>query len=78
MYDLGLIYTIDVDNENVAIRMTLTSMGCPIGPQLMEQVKQAAEKVEEIKIADVEIVWTPPWDPASMASEDAKMELGII
>jgi len=76
--DLGLIYDVRVNEENKAkIKMTFTSMACPAGPSLKSQVLSNAMRVEGITDADVEIVWTPKWDPRIMASEDAKMVLGI-
>jgi metal-sulfur cluster biosynthetic enzyme len=76
--DLGLIYDVRVNEENKAkIKMTFTSMACPAGPSLKSQVLSNAMRVEGITDVDVEVVWTPKWDPRIMASEDAKMVLGI-
>lgn len=76
--DLGLIYDIKVNEDKVAnIKMTFTSMACPAGPSLKSQVLANALKVEGIKDANVEIVWNPKWDPRLMATEEAKMQLGI-
>lgn len=76
--ELGLIYDIDVSPEgNVNVNMTLTSPFCPIGPLLTEQVKTIAEETPGVKSATVTLVWTPPWDPKKMASEEAKDMLGI-
>ena len=76
--ELGLIYDIRVnENRNAKIKMTFTSMACPAGPSLKSQVMSNALKVEGIEDADVEVVWNPKWDPRVMASEDAKMILGI-
>jgi len=76
--DLGLIYDVRVNEENKAkIKMTFTSMACPAGPSLKSQVLSNAMRVDGITDVDVEIVWTPKWDPRIMASEDAKMVLGI-
>ncbi|HMV79312.1 MAG TPA: iron-sulfur cluster assembly protein [Leptospiraceae bacterium] len=76
--DLGLIYDVKADAEGKAlIKMTLTSMGCPAGPYLKAETISAALKVNGVTDADVEIVWTPKWDPRLMASEDAKEMLGI-
>lgn len=83
--DLGLIYGIGIQEEPtggdgavVKIRMTLTSPACPIGPMLKAAVESAAARIPGVKKAEVEYVWSPPWDPREMASEDAKMALGII
>lgn len=76
--DLGLIYDVRVSEENKAkIKMTFTSMACPAGPSLKSQVLNNALRVEGVEDVDVEIVWTPKWDPRIMASEDAKLVLGI-
>ena len=76
--ELGLIYDIQVNESKKAkIKMTFTSMACPAGPSLKSQVLSNTLQVEGIEDADVEIVWNPKWDPRIMASEDAKMVLGI-
>ena len=76
--ELGLIYDLSIDdNKKADITMTFTSMGCPYGPQLKAEVHAAATRVEEVSDAHVEVVFTPPWDPREMATEEAKMLLGI-
>jgi metal-sulfur cluster biosynthetic enzyme len=78
LVDLGLIYDIMVlDTRIVNIFMTLTTPGCPYGPQLIEAVKNAVKELDGVKKVDVEVVWDPPWNPAEMASEYAKGVLGI-
>ncbi|MDE3077778.1 MAG: metal-sulfur cluster assembly factor [Chloroflexota bacterium] len=75
--DLGLVYGTDLDVEgNVKVTMTLTSPGCPIGPMVGEMVQDALSPLEGIKNVDVDIVWTPPWNPGMM-SEEAKLEFGF-
>jgi metal-sulfur cluster biosynthetic enzyme len=77
--DLGLIYGIDVAGEGkVTVKMTLTSPACPMGAVIQAQVHQALVKLPWVKDPKVELVWSPTWDPRKMASEDAKMELGIL
>jgi FeS assembly SUF system protein len=77
IYDLGLIYNVDVDEKDVAhIIMTLTAPGCPVADVLLEEAKQSALLVEGVKDADVELVFDPPWDK-SMMSEEARLELGF-
>jgi metal-sulfur cluster biosynthetic enzyme len=77
--ELGLVYDIRAEEDgNAKIKMTLTSMGCPAGPYLKAEVTSAALRVEGVSEAEVEIVWTPKWDPRVMATEDAKMLLGIF
>lgn len=75
--DLGLIYDIDIQDGNVGITMTLTSPGCPVGPMLVEQVQQNLKILPGVKDVDVQITFTPPWDPYTMMGEEAKEELGI-
>ena len=75
--DLGLVYDADISESNdVDVTMTLTSMGCPLGPVIIQDVQQAVGKLGEAGDVRVRIVWSPPWSPALM-SEDAKDELGI-
>lgn len=77
--ELGLIYGIDVDEDyNAYVTMTLTSMACPAGPYLQNAVMEAAQRVDGIKKANVEIVWEPRWDPREMASEEAQVKLGLL
>lgn len=76
--NLGLVYDLEISTEKVAtVKMTLTSMGCPMGPELQAAVHGACVRVEEIVDANVEVVWTPPWDPYTMPTEDTRLELGI-
>lgn len=77
--ELGLIYDATWDEElNVSVIMTFTSMACPYGPQLQAMSQAAVAKVEGVRSVNVEVVFNPPWDPNTMASEDAKMVLGIV
>jgi len=78
--DLGLIYNVNFENDGkkIVIDMTLTSPGCPVGPQLMAAVHTKAAGISGIEDAEVKLVWTPKWDPKIMASEDAKDQLGIF
>lgn len=75
--DLGLIYDVDVNNEEgkVHIDMTLTSPGCPVGPMVIADIHRALGVFDDLKDVDVELVWSPYWNP-SMMSEEAKEELG--
>ncbi len=78
IYDLGLIYDIDVDDHGrAAIRMTLTAPACPVAGILPGQVEQAAKAVEGISDATVELVWDPPWSQERM-SEEARLQLGML
>ncbi len=75
--DLGLVYETRVEDGAVNIEMTLTSMGCPVGPLLMQQIQEVLGSVEGVREVNVDLVWNPPWHP-EMMSEDAKLELGFI
>ena len=79
IYDLGLIYAIEVDRETckVHVKMTLTAPGCPVAGELVAQVEGRAESVEEVPSATVELVWDPPWS-REMMSEAARLELGML
>jgi FeS assembly SUF system protein len=75
--DLGLIYDVQNDPEgNVAVKMTLTTQGCPSAQAIPEQVKQRVASIEEVRDVNVEIVWEPPWNP-SMISAAGRKALGI-
>jgi metal-sulfur cluster biosynthetic enzyme len=74
--DLGLVYGLEVRQGAAAMRMTLTSPGCPYGPYLLFQARTAAEGVPGIVSAKIEVVWEPPWSPALM-TEEARLELGF-
>lgn len=78
IYDLGLIYNVDVDENNkVSIVMTLTAPGCPVADMLVDDTKQAALAVDGVDDAEVELTFEPPWDK-SMMSEEARLELGFF
>ena len=76
IYDLGLIYDINVDKKKVKIKMTLTSPNCPVAESLPKEVKDIAMQVEEIEDVDLQLVWDPPWNK-DMMSEAAKLELNL-
>ncbi len=77
IYELGLVYDIDASTENVLIRMTLTSPGCPVAGSLPVEVESKVREIEGVKSAKVELVWDPPWNP-DMISEAGKLQLGIF
>ena len=78
IYDLGLIYGVDVDDEqNVIITMTLTAPGCPAADFIMEDVQMRVESVEGVKSVEVKLVFEPEWHKDLM-SEEAKLELGFL
>ena len=74
--DMGLIYGIDItDNNDVNIKMTMTTKGCPLHETMVDDVKRYAKKVSGVNNVDVEIVWDPPWTMDKMSDEaKAKMK----
>jgi metal-sulfur cluster biosynthetic enzyme len=74
--ELGLIYGIEVDAGKVHVTFSLTSPGCPIGPQVSEQIEEFVSELDGVESVDSEMVFTPPWTPERM-SEDAKFALGF-
>jgi metal-sulfur cluster biosynthetic enzyme len=81
--DLGLIYDVRVtpeppapEGQDVAIEMTMTSPGCPSHVEISDQVRQRVQRIDGVKSANVNVVWTPPWGPERL-SDDAKRKLGI-
>lgn len=78
LYDLGLIYNIDVDeSSDVHIDMTLTAPNCPAADFIMEDVRQKVESIEGVKSATINLVFEPVWDK-DMMSDEAKLELGFL
>ena len=77
-YDLGVIYTIDIDGENaVRVIMTLTAPGCPVAGEMPGWVADAIEPIPGIKQVDVQLTWEPPWG-MEMMSDEARLELGFM
>jgi FeS assembly SUF system protein len=78
IYDLGLIYGVDVtDDASVKVTMTLTTPHCPVAESMPGEVELRVEAVPGVRDAEVNLVWDPPWDMASM-SDEAKLELGML
>ncbi len=76
--DLGLIYDVDIDEDGmVDVVLTLTTPACPLGPLLIGQIQDTLMDLPGVKDVNVEITFTPPWDPRTMASDEIKMQLGI-
>ena len=73
--ELGLIYGVEVSGGDVQVTFTLTTPGCPIGPQVTEQIEEFVGELEGVASVESEMVFTPPWSPEKM-SEDAKFALG--
>jgi metal-sulfur cluster biosynthetic enzyme len=74
--ELGLIYDIEVDGGSVQVTFTLTSPGCPIGPQVSEQIEEFVGELDGVEQVTSTMVFSPPWSPERM-SEDAKFALGF-
>lgn len=74
--DLGLIYNLTIVGSSVSITMTLTAIGCPVGPEVMAEVEGRAREVAGVEQCDVTLTFDPPWTPARM-TEDARWELGM-
>lgn len=75
--DLGLVYRIEVDGAKVKVTYTLTTPACPLGPQIAEEMRCAVAEMPGVKEVEMVLTFTPRWDPKTMASEDAQMDLGI-
>ena len=76
IYELGLIYDIQVEGKKAKIKMTLTTPNCPVAESLPKEVKEGVMHVEGIEDVDLELVWDPPWNK-DMMSEAAKLELNL-
>ena len=77
IYELGLIYDINVDEKNnVKINMTLTTPNCPVAESLPKEVKDSILEIKEVNDVELDLVWDPPWDK-SMMTEAAKLELNL-
>lgn len=74
--DLGLVYDVEVNDDKVAVKMTLTAPGCGMGTFIASDARQKILALEGVGDASVDLVWDPPWTPAMM-SEEAKLKLGI-
>jgi metal-sulfur cluster biosynthetic enzyme len=74
--ELGLLYEVDVQGRRVKVTHSLTSMGCPAGPMIQEDINRVAREVPGVEDVDIELTWDPPWTPERM-SDDAKFILGI-
>ena len=78
IYDLGLIYTIEVDKlKNVRIDMTFTAPNCPAADFILEDVRQKIENIDDVRSAQINLVFEPEWDRDRM-TEEAKLELGFL
>jgi len=76
IYELGLIYAVELEGRHALVRMTLTSPMCPVAETLPLEVEQRVREVEGVESAEIDLVWEPQWNP-SMMSEAARLELGF-
>jgi metal-sulfur cluster biosynthetic enzyme len=74
--ELGLMYDVEVEGPKVHVTYTLTSIGCPVGPMIQEQIQEFTAQVPGVEEVDAELTWDPPWSPERM-SDDAKFILGF-
>jgi metal-sulfur cluster biosynthetic enzyme len=74
--ELGLLYDVEVDDSKVKVRYSLTSMGCPAGPMIQQNVEEVVRAMPDVEDVETELTWDPPWTPEKM-SDDAKFILGF-
>ncbi len=74
--DLGLLYDVEVEGPKVHVTFSLTSMGCPVGPMIEQQITETVAAMSGVDEVEAELTWDPPWSPEKM-SEDAKFILGF-
>jgi metal-sulfur cluster biosynthetic enzyme len=74
--ELGLVYDVEVEGPKVQVTFTLTSMGCPVGPMIEQQIHETVAGMDGVEEVTPELTWSPPWSPEKM-SEDAKFVLGF-
>jgi FeS assembly SUF system protein len=77
IYDLGLIYGVEVNAGHALVTMTLTTPHCPVAESMPSEVELRVGAVPGVGDAEVVLVWDPPWDPAKM-SDEARLELGML
>ncbi|MDQ3865446.1 MAG: iron-sulfur cluster assembly protein [Actinomycetota bacterium] len=74
--ELGLLYDVEVAGRKVHVEYTLTSLGCPVGPMIEEQIRETVASMDGVEEVESELTWDPPWSPERM-SDDAKFILGF-
>ena len=74
--DLGLLYDVEIAGSTVKVTHSLTSMGCPVGPMIQEDIHRVASELPGVEDVQVDLTWDPPWTPDKM-SDDAKFILGF-
>jgi FeS assembly SUF system protein len=73
--DLGLVYDVEIEDDNVHIKMSMTTPGCPLHGLMTSEAKMRVQSIEGVNEADVELVWDPPWSPERMSTV-AREKLG--
>lgn len=74
--NLGLVYDIQVNGDQIYIKMTMTAPTCPVTPWILAEAQKVVENMPGVEAADVELVWEPPWNP-EMMSDEAREELNM-
>jgi metal-sulfur cluster biosynthetic enzyme len=74
--DLGLVYDVEINDDKVAVKMTLTAPGCGMGAMIANDARQKILALDDVVDATVDLVWDPPWDPSRISAE-ARQKLGI-
>ena len=74
--ELGLLYDVEVEGGKVKVTYSLTSMGCPVGPMIEQEIKETVASMEGVEETEADLTWDPPWSPDKM-SDDAKFVLGF-
>ncbi|MBX9813871.1 MAG: SUF system Fe-S cluster assembly protein [Proteobacteria bacterium SG_bin5] len=77
IYELGLVYNVEISDGHVIVTMTLTTPHCPVAESMPAEVEIRVGAVPGVGSAEVNLVWDPPWDPGKM-SDEAKLELGML
>ena len=77
IYDLGLIYAVEISDGHAVVTMTLTTPHCPVAETMPGEVETRVLTVPGVQSADINLVWDPPWDPGKM-SDEAKLEMGML
>lgn len=75
--DLGLVYDTEIEDHSVKVTMTLTTPFCPVGPLITSQVESVVGSLPDVDKVEVDITFSPPWDPRTMASDEVKAMLGL-
>jgi metal-sulfur cluster biosynthetic enzyme len=74
--ELGLFYDVEIEGSKVKVTHSLTSMGCPAGPMIQEDIRNVVANLDDVDEVELELTWDPPWTPERM-SDDAKFILGF-